>query len=50
MPHGVLFRGNSEETIRQQILKKRYIKAIISLPAKVVDYGLAYKVDYRKHQ
>lgn len=38
MPHGVLFRGNSEETIRQQILKKRYIKAIISLPANLF-YG-----------
>mgnify|MGYP001067530307 FL=1 len=38
MPHGGLFRGNSEETIRQQILKKRYIKAIISLPANLF-YG-----------
>lgn len=38
MPHGVLFRGNAEETIRQEILKKRYIKAIISLPANLF-YG-----------
>lgn len=38
MPHGVLFRGNTEETIRQEILKKRYIKAIISLPANLF-YG-----------
>lgn len=38
MPHGILFRGNSEETIRIAILKKRYIKGIISLPANLF-YG-----------
>lgn len=38
MPHGILFRGNSEETIRITILKKRYIKGIISLPANLF-YG-----------
>ena len=38
MPHGVLFRGNSEETIRLKILEKRYIKAIVSLPANLF-YG-----------
>ena len=32
MPHGVLFRGNAEETIRIEVLKKRYIKGIVSLP------------------
>lgn len=38
MPHGILFRGNSEETIRIAILKKRWIKGIISLPANLF-YG-----------
>lgn len=38
MPHGVLFRGNSEETIRIEVLKKRYIKGIVSLPANLF-YG-----------
>lgn len=38
MPHGILFRGNSEETIRIAILKKRYIKGIVSLPANLF-YG-----------
>lgn len=38
MPHGILFRGNAEETIRLQILEKRYIKAIVSLPANLF-YG-----------
>ncbi|AEE97976.1 N-6 DNA methylase [Mahella australiensis] len=38
MPHGILFRGNSEETIRIAILRKRYIKGIISLPANLF-YG-----------
>lgn len=35
MPHGILFRGNSEETIRKQILERKYIKAIVSLPANL---------------
>ena len=38
MPHGVLFRGNSEETIRNKILEKRYIKAVVSLPGNLF-YG-----------
>lgn len=38
LPHGVLFRGNAEETIRKQILKRRYIKGIVSLPANLF-YG-----------
>ena len=38
MPHGVLFRGNSEELIRKNILVKKYIKGIISLPANLF-YG-----------
>ena len=38
MPHGILFRGNSEETIRLKILEKKYIKAIVSLPANLF-YG-----------
>lgn len=38
MPHGILFRGNAEETIRKEILKRRYIKGIISLPANLF-YG-----------
>ena len=38
LPHGVLFRGNAEETIRKNILKRGYIKAIIGLPANLF-YG-----------
>lgn len=38
MPHGVLFRGNAEETIRKAIIDKGYIKAIISLPMNLF-YG-----------
>lgn len=38
MPHGILFRGNSEETVRLKILEKKYIKAIVSLPANLF-YG-----------
>lgn len=38
MPHGVLFRGNAEETIRKEILNRRYIKGIVSLPANLF-YG-----------
>lgn len=38
MPHGILFRGNAEETIRKQILDKKYIKAIVSLPGNLF-YG-----------
>lgn len=38
MPHGILFRGNSEETIRLKVLEKRYLKGIVSLPANLF-YG-----------
>ena len=38
MPHGVLFRGNAEETIRKKILAKKWIKGIVSLPANLF-YG-----------
>lgn len=38
LPHGVLFRGNAEETIRKNILKRGYIKAIIGLPPNLF-YG-----------
>ena len=38
LPHGVLFRGNAEETIRQKIVDKGLIKAIISLPPNIF-YG-----------
>ncbi len=38
MPHGVLFRGNSEETIRKKILDKRCIKGVVSLPPNLF-YG-----------
>lgn len=32
LPHGVLFRGASEGTIREKLLEKNYIDAIIGLP------------------
>ncbi len=38
LPHGVLFRGNAEATIRENIIKKHWIKGIISLPANLF-YG-----------
>lgn len=38
LPHGVLFRGNAEATIRQQLVQRGYIKAIIGLPANLF-YG-----------
>ncbi|WP_245998152.1 type I restriction-modification system subunit M [Siminovitchia terrae] len=38
LPHGVLFRGNAEATIRQSIVDKGYIKGIIGLPANLF-YG-----------
>lgn len=39
LPHGVLFRGNAEATIREHLIKvKRYIKGIIGLPANLF-YG-----------
>jgi len=38
LPHGVLFRGNAEATIRRAIIEKGYIKGIIGLPANLF-YG-----------
>lgn len=38
MPHGILFRGNSEEMIRKQVLARKYITGIVSLPANLF-YG-----------
>jgi type I restriction enzyme M protein len=38
MPHGVLFRGNSEADIRKQIVRRGYIKGIIGFP-KNLFYG-----------
>lgn len=38
LPHGVLFRGNAEETIRKNIIDRGYIKGIIGLPANLF-YG-----------
>lgn len=38
LPHGVLFRGNAEAEIRKNLIKKGYIKGIISLPANLF-YG-----------
>lgn len=38
LPHGVLFRGNAEEEIRRNLVRKGYLKAIIGLPANLF-YG-----------
>jgi type I restriction enzyme M protein len=38
LPHGVLFRGNAESTIRQRLLKQGFIKGIIGLPPNLF-YG-----------
>ena len=38
LPHGVLFRGNAEAAIRENLIKHGYIKAIIGLPANLF-YG-----------
>ena len=38
LPHGVLFRGNAESTIREKLIRKGYIKGIIGLPANLF-YG-----------
>jgi type I restriction enzyme M protein len=38
LPHGVLFRGNTEAVIRKELIKRGYIKAIIGLPANLF-YG-----------
>jgi type I restriction enzyme M protein len=38
LPHGVLFRGGAEATIRKNIVQRGYIKGIIGLPANLF-YG-----------
>jgi type I restriction enzyme M protein len=38
LPHGVLFRGNTEARIRENLVKQGYIKGIIGLPANLF-YG-----------
>jgi type I restriction enzyme M protein len=38
LPHGVLFRGNAESVIRQQLVRSGYLKGIIGLPANLF-YG-----------
>jgi type I restriction enzyme M protein len=38
LPHGVLFRGNAEAEIRQNLLRKGIVKGIIGLPANLF-YG-----------
>ncbi len=35
LPHGVLFRGNAEATIRRGLVQRGYIKAIIGLPGNL---------------
>ena len=32
LPHGVLFRGNAEATIREQLVRSGYLKGIVGLP------------------
>ncbi len=38
LPHGVLFRGNAEAVIREQLVRSGYLKGIIGLPANLF-YG-----------
>jgi type I restriction enzyme M protein len=38
LPHGVLFRGNAEATIREQLVRSGILKGIIGLPANLF-YG-----------
>jgi type I restriction enzyme M protein len=38
LPHGVLFRGNAEAAIRQQLVRSGYLKGVIGLPANLF-YG-----------
>ena len=35
MPHGVLFRGGEEEKIRETLIERNHIEAIIGLPANI---------------
>ena len=38
LPHGVLFRGNAEATIRENLIRRGFIKGIIALPPNLF-YG-----------
>lgn len=38
LPHGVLFRGNTEAVIRENLIRKGYIAGIVGLPANLF-YG-----------
>lgn len=38
LPHGVLFRGNAEGTLREALVRSGYLKGIIGLPANLF-YG-----------
>ena len=38
LPHGILFRGAAERTIRKVLIEKNYIDAVIGLPANLF-YG-----------
>lgn len=38
LPHGVLFRGNAEATIRMRLLKQGFVKGVIGLPGNLF-YG-----------
>jgi len=38
LPHGVLFRGNAEATIRKALLQQGYVKGVIGLPPNLF-YG-----------
>ncbi|GJF20370.1 type I restriction-modification system subunit M [Streptomyces sp. HO565] len=38
LPHGVLFRGNTEAAIRTELIKRGFLKAVIGLPANLF-YG-----------
>jgi type I restriction enzyme M protein len=38
LPHGVLFRGNAEATIRKALIRRGYIKGVIGLPLNLF-YG-----------
>lgn len=40
LPHGVLFRGAAEGTIRQTIIEKNYLDTVIGLPANLF-YGVS---------
>lgn len=35
LPHGVLFRGSSEQKIREQLIKKNWVDIVIGLPPKI---------------